>query len=322
MSITNKFLSLWLEFDEVYREDKSTGSFKNTSELADVLSWIKRFGEDYIEPCNNEHKQFGVLRIKTTVDNRLMPCEIRLFKTAQKDPEYQFIKRVTDERGEILIRVPIGMWQMEISRGLAVESAYEEILINPGEIIYREVNLHQFVDLKEMGWYNGDLHHHSVYSSPVFGGTDDVVDTPAQVRLSMQAAGCDFGALSDHHNILNHEEWRLEEKEDFVPIISKEISTSNGHVMAMGAKEDVIYNIPYGNNRTDEVLRSEFLKVTNEIKESGGSRRLTILFQTVLQLVGGRTLLIYSRHSNQLRYGMEQILCLMEMGMARHSGFG
>jgi len=269
MSIANKFLSVWLEFDEVYREDKIIGSFKNANELADILSWIKRFGEDYIESYNDAHKQFGVLKMKTTVDNRTMPCEIRLHKTDKK-PEYQFVKRITNEQGEIEIQVPAGTWQAEISHGLTVDSAFEEIEINPGKIIDRKVNLHQFVDLRKLGWYNGELHHHSIFSSPVYNGTDDVVDTPAMIRRSMQATGCDFGALSDHHNILNHKEWILEEKENFVPIISKEISTSNGHVMAIGAKENVVYNIPYENNRTDEILRSEFLKVTKKIKDNGG----------------------------------------------------
>lgn len=270
MSIENKFLSLWLEFDEVYREDKSIGCFENTSELADVLSWIKRFGEEYAQAYYCKCKKFGTLRIKTTVNKKAAPCEVRLYKPAQKNSEYSYIKRVTDEQGKVQVQVPAGMWQMKISHGFSVASVSNEILISPEEDMEREIDLQSFADMKEMGWYNGDLHHHSIYSSPVFGGTDDVVDRPAQVRLFMQAAGCDFGALSDHHNILNHEEWQQEEREDFVPVISKEISTSNGHIMAIGAKTDVVYDIPYGKNRTDEALRSEFMKVANEIKESGG----------------------------------------------------
>ena len=270
MSLTNKFLALWLEFDEVYREDKTAGSFKNVSELADVLAWIKRFGEDDIESCNNTKREYGILRIKVSVDGMLVPCEIRLNRADDINAGYSFIKRVTNEQGEVAIQVPAGTWQLEVSHGLTVESAYEEIEIKSGETLDRKINLHQFIDLKKMGWYNGELHHHSIYSSPVYNGTDDVVDTPGQVRLSMQAAGCDFGALSDHHNILNHEEWKHEERDNFVPVISKEISTSNGHVMAMGVKEDVIYNIPYGSNRTEEVLRYEFVRVAQEIRDAGG----------------------------------------------------
>ena len=60
----------------------------------------------------------------------------------------------------------------------------------------------------------------------------------------MRAMGLSYGALSDHHNTLNHDIWRAQEKEDFLPIVSKEISTTNGHVMALGVEKDVIYHAP------------------------------------------------------------------------------
>ena len=273
MGITNKFLSLWLEFDASCREDKTSGSFQNAAELGELLSWLRRFWEEEMTSLGNADRESGLLRVTSLVDGELMPCEIRLSKTEENNPGYSFRKFITDEQGEIEIKLPAGMWKAETGHGLTVESAREDIEIKPGKTVDRRVELHRFVDLKKMGWYNGELHHHSIYSSPVYGGTDDVVDTPAQVRLSMEAAGCDFGALSDHHNILNHEEWKREEKHSkvhFIPVISKEISTSNGHVMAMGAKKDIVYDIPDKTNRTEERLRREFLKVVREIKKAGG----------------------------------------------------
>ena len=71
-----------------------------------------------------------------------------------------------------------------------------------------KARLARIAHLTDKGWAAGDLHHHSVYSSPAYGGTDPVIETPDQVCRSMKSLGMQFGALSDHHNVLNHEEWQ------------------------------------------------------------------------------------------------------------------
>ena len=84
-----------------------------------------------------------------------------------------------------------------------------------------------------------------------------MIETPVQIRDSMRAAGLDFGALSDHHNVLDHELWEKTRTSDFIPILSKEISTGRGHVISLNVKkhEDVIYRIGTVEERTDEYLR-------------------------------------------------------------------
>ena len=82
----------------------------------------------------------------------------------------------------------------------------------------------------------------------------------------MKSLGMQFGALSDHHNVLNHEEWQRQNN-NFTPIISKEISTSNGHVLQLGVDDDVIYEIPKGKERTTEKLRNEFIRICSEIRK-------------------------------------------------------
>ena len=101
-----------------------------------------------------------------------------------------------------------------------------------------------------------------------------MVESPSEVCNSMMAMGLFFGALSDHHNVLNHEAWKKEKKENFLPVISKEISTSNGHVMALGVEEDVIYAIPDDKDRTDEKLRNEFQRIVQQIKDEKGLAQL------------------------------------------------
>lgn len=120
-------------------------------------------------------------------------------------------------------------------------------------------------------WYAGDIHQHSHYSSPLYGGDDNAPDTLEEVYNFMCSKGLSFGAVSDHHNILNHNEWKKFESADFIPIISKEISTGNGHVLALNAPEDVIFTaIKEG----DDKVRAEFIRICREIRRLGGIAQL------------------------------------------------
>ena len=122
-----------------------------------------------------------------------------------------------------------------------------------------------------MPWYAGDIHQHSHYSSPLYGGDDEAPDTLAEVFEFMRSKGLDFGAASDHHNILNHEAWKKFESTDFIPLVSKEISTGSGHVMALGADGDVVFGALGG---SDERKQAEFRRVCDEIRRLGGIAQL------------------------------------------------
>lgn len=130
--------------------------------------------------------------------------------------------------------------------------------------------------MKSKKWYAGDIHEHSIYSSSVFGGDDNAPDSLEEIYKYMRSNGLSFGALSDHHNILNHKDWEKFETPDFVPIISKEISTAHGHVMALNASEDVIFN-PM--DQDDESLRKEFIRVCREIRRTGGIAQIHLIKQ-------------------------------------------
>lgn len=185
-----------------------------------------------------------------------------------------FYRSYTKPDGQTSEELPNGRYLVEISKGSEYEIVSKEILVSTNKPINLAFTLRHFMNLKAVGWYAGDLHHHSIYSSRLHGGTDPVVETPEEVPLSMQAMGLTFGALSDHHNIKNHKEWKKQENEDFTPIVSKEISTSNGHVLSLGVEEDIIYRIPGKEDRTEEYLREEFYNITNRIKELFGLPQL------------------------------------------------
>lgn len=125
--------------------------------------------------------------------------------------------------------------------------------------------------MNEKKWYAGDIHEHSHYSSPLYGGDDNAPDTLEEVYEFMRSKGLNFGAVSDHHNILNHEAWKKFKFHDFIPIISKEISTGNGHVLALNAPEDVIFK---AQKQNDELVRLEFKRICQEIRNLGGIAQL------------------------------------------------
>ncbi len=249
--------------------------------LHNIVLWLE-------ELCNHQRlyyvpKQYGETGpVKVFVKDETsegVPAQVRFFPVNSGGPEQKadgglgeinIIREITDWNGKLEAVLPAGDYMAEISKGSEYEinTVYFSVYPNREARLIQE--LIPITHLKADGWYSGDLHHHSIYSSPVYNGTDPVIESPAQVCRSMAAMGASYGALSDHHNILNHKEWSALKRDSFTPVISKEISTSNGHVMALGADEDIIYRIPVKENRTDTYLRNEFIRISDEIKKLGG----------------------------------------------------
>ena len=223
--------------------------------------------------------KLGNLFVETHFCGVGTPAQVKLFKLMEHEEAATFdrvngkitmIRDITGFDGCLSRKLTVGRYVVEISKGSECEIITDAIEIKEGQLTRKSYEINRFINMEAEGWISGELHHHCVYSSPVFGGDDDVVETPQQVANSMMAMGLMYGALSDHHNILSHPAWKAMKKDNFIPIISKEISTSNGHVMAMGVPTDVIYAIPQPEDRTDKYLREEFVRITDEIKENGG----------------------------------------------------
>lgn len=251
-----------------------------TGELS--MSVIDAFSDPLVAEIRlypiDEKSQAGVTH-GYTADREVVPAQEiadKIYGAAYEaakelSPDYiwfDYFRRTTDDNGTFNGQLPCGLYHYIVDKGSEYEIAEGDVEI-PGELT---VTLRRLVDLTREGWYVGDLHHHSIFSSPAYPpqGTDFVYDTPSIVQNSMRAKGLTFGALSDHHNTLNHREWEKLITDDFLPILSKEISTSNGHVLQLNTDPDVIYHIPPEPLRTDEVMRKEFLRVTDEIKSYGG----------------------------------------------------
>lgn len=303
MSKETKFLSIAIGLLQgKLKEDGKEDAVASRMDADRLLSFTKYALENYKlkgnkrvnevdYPGTNDRNRFhnngivdkngalGSIYIETKCHGQGTPAQVKLFKLLPGETPETFnrvngkitmIRDITGFDGCLSRKLPVGRYVVEISKGSEYEIITDSLEVTENKYEKRQYELNHFIDLSDDGWIAGDLHHHCIYSSPVFGGDDDVVESPKEVANSMMAMGLRYGALSDHHNVLNHDYWRACKRDDFTPIVSKEISTSNGHVMQMGVEKDVIYKIPDDEHRTDEYLRAEFVRITDEIKANGG----------------------------------------------------
>jgi len=77
-----------------------------------------------------------------------------------------------------------------------------------------------------------DLHIHSQYS-------EDGVGTPNEIMKLVQKKGLHGMAITDHNSIKGSLEALKLKSKDFVIVPGLEISTRDGHILALGIKEDI-----------------------------------------------------------------------------------
>ncbi|WP_328676625.1 CehA/McbA family metallohydrolase [Streptomyces sp. NBC_00322] len=75
-------------------------------------------------------------------------------------------------------------------------------------------------------WYRGDCHLHSWYS--------DGKRTPAEIAELARAAGLDFINTSEHNTHSSHPHWADQAGDDLLILTGEEVTTRNGHVVALG----------------------------------------------------------------------------------------
>ncbi|MGH3312069.1 MAG: CehA/McbA family metallohydrolase [Streptomyces sp.] len=75
-------------------------------------------------------------------------------------------------------------------------------------------------------WYRGDCHLHTVHS--------DGKRTPAETAAAAREAGLDFIATTEHNTTSGHGAWAGLWDEDFLILCGEEVTTRNGHFLALG----------------------------------------------------------------------------------------
>ncbi|MFR0353218.1 CehA/McbA family metallohydrolase [Streptomyces sediminimaris] len=105
-------------------------------------------------------------------------------------------------------------------------------------------------------WYRGDCHLHSWYS--------DGRRTPAEIAALARAAGLDFINSSDHNTHAAHPHWASEAGEDLLILLGEEVTTRNGHVVALGTDPGTFVDWRY------RARDNRFGRFARQIRRAGG----------------------------------------------------
>ena len=105
-------------------------------------------------------------------------------------------------------------------------------------------------------WYRGDNHVHSVHS--------DGRRTPAQIAALARAAGLDFLTTTEHNTTSSHRAWEGLWGDDLLILTGEEVTTRNGHVVAMGTAPGVFIDWRY------RARDNAFGKYARAIRRAGG----------------------------------------------------
>ncbi|MFI9247114.1 CehA/McbA family metallohydrolase [Streptomyces sp. NPDC053086] len=105
-------------------------------------------------------------------------------------------------------------------------------------------------------WYRGDCHLHSWHS--------DGRRTPAEIAALARAAGLDFINSSDHNTHSAHPHWADTAGDDLLVMLGEEITTRNGHVVALGTDPGTFVDWRY------RARDNRFGRFARRIRRSGG----------------------------------------------------
>ncbi|SPE56121.1 Histidinol phosphatase of the PHP family protein [Streptomyces netropsis] len=105
-------------------------------------------------------------------------------------------------------------------------------------------------------WYRGDNHLHSVHS--------DGKRTPAEVAAAARAAGLDWITTTEHNTTSSHGAWEGLWADDFLILTGEEVTTRNGHVVALGTDPGVFVDWRY------RARDNAFGRFSRRIRQAGG----------------------------------------------------
>lgn len=105
-------------------------------------------------------------------------------------------------------------------------------------------------------WYRGDCHLHSWYS--------DGRRTPAEIAALARAAGLDFINTSEHNTHSSHPHWADQAGDDLLIMLGEEVTTRNGHVVALGMDPGTFVDWRY------RARDNRFGRFARRIRRAGG----------------------------------------------------
>ncbi|NGO71616.1 CehA/McbA family metallohydrolase [Streptomyces boncukensis] len=105
-------------------------------------------------------------------------------------------------------------------------------------------------------WYRGDCHLHTVHS--------DGQRTPEEVAAAARAAGLDFLTTTEHNTTSGHAAWEGLWGEDLLVLCGEEVTTRNGHWLALGTDPGTFLDWRY------RARDDAFPRVARTVRRAGG----------------------------------------------------
>ncbi|MFI8189724.1 CehA/McbA family metallohydrolase [Streptomyces sp. NPDC085946] len=157
--------------------------------------------------------------------------------------------------------VRAGTWHLALGpytvapQGLAYEITVTLTYGEPGEAA-RPVYPPERARGRGRAWYRGDCHLHSWYS--------DGRRTPAEIGALARAAGLDFINSSEHNTHAGHAHWADVAGDDLLVLLGEEVTTRNGHVLALGTDPGTFVDWRY------RARDGRFGRFARRIRRAGG----------------------------------------------------
>ncbi|MFC9161862.1 CehA/McbA family metallohydrolase [Streptomyces fungicidicus] len=157
--------------------------------------------------------------------------------------------------------VRAGTWHIALGpytvapRGLPYEITVTLTYGTPGAAV-RPVYPPERAKGRGRAWYRGDCHLHSWHS--------DGRRTPAEIAALARAAGLDFINSSEHNTHSAHAHWAGTAGDDLLVLLGEEITTRNGHVVAIGTDPGTFVDWRY------RARDNRFGRFARQIRRAGG----------------------------------------------------
>ncbi|MFF7789863.1 CehA/McbA family metallohydrolase [Streptomyces sp. NPDC007991] len=154
-----------------------------------------------------------------------------------------------------------GTWHIALGpytvapQGLSYEITITLAYGEPGEAV-RPVYPPDRAGGRGRAWYRGDCHLHSWYS--------DGRRTPAEIGALARAAGLDFINSSEHNTHAAHAHWADVAGDDLLVMLGEEVTTRNGHVVALGTDPGTFVDWRY------RARDNRFGRFAHRIRRAGG----------------------------------------------------
>lgn len=171
----------------------------------------------------------------------------------------------SDPTGYYNLEAIPGTWLVRVSRG--PEYTMEEFQVTVEALAVggrerdgqrRDVTLELLYErwgynLEALGWFNGDMHHHSLHS--------DGINTVYENYQAALANDVDFIAATDHNQTTQNEQWLELVDENFVPLPGNEVTTASplsAQGKGFGHHIAVVDGMPGASNPDDASLFSRY----------------------------------------------------------------